>query len=72
MLVDGVDVRDYDIASYRHQLGVVPQEPYLSPGTVRDAIAYGRPGATDAEVEVRGPRRRCDRDDRQAARRLHA
>jgi ATP-binding cassette subfamily B protein len=31
---------------------VVPQEPYLSPGTVRDAIAYGRPGASDAEVEA--------------------
>ncbi len=32
--------------------GVVPQEAYLSPGTVRDAIAYGRPDATDAEVEA--------------------
>ncbi len=52
LLVDGVDVRDYDLAAYRHQLGVVPQEPYLFPGTVRDAIAYGRPDATDAEVEA--------------------
>jgi len=52
VLVDGVDVRDYDMASYRHQLGVVPQESYLFPGTVRDAIAYGRPDATDAEVEA--------------------
>jgi ATP-binding cassette subfamily B protein len=52
LLVDGVDVRDYDLASYRHQLGVVPQEPYLFAGTVRDAIAYGRPDATDAEVEA--------------------
>jgi len=50
--VDGVDVRDYDLAGYRHRLGVVPQEPYLFPGTVRDAIAYGRPEATDAEVEA--------------------
>jgi ATP-binding cassette, subfamily B, bacterial len=50
--VDGVDVRDYDLASYRHRLGVVPQEPYLFPGTVRDAIAYGRPEASDAEVEA--------------------
>ena len=31
---------------------VVPQEPYLFPGTVRDAIAYGRPDATDADVEA--------------------
>jgi ATP-binding cassette subfamily B protein len=52
MLIDGVDVRDFDLASYRRQLGVVPQEPYLFPGTLRDAIAYGRPDASDAEVEA--------------------
>jgi ATP-binding cassette subfamily B protein len=52
LLVDGTDIRDYDMAEYRHQLGVVPQESYLFPGTVRDAIAYGRPDATDAEVEA--------------------
>ena len=45
-------MRDFDLPSYRQQLGVVPQEPYLFPGTVRDAIAYGRPDATDAEVEA--------------------
>ncbi|CAL9468779.1 Multidrug efflux ATP-binding_permease protein [Streptomyces sp. enrichment culture] len=50
--VDGTDVRDLDITAYRHRLGVVPQEAYLFPGTVRDAIAYGRPDATDAEVEA--------------------
>jgi ATP-binding cassette subfamily B protein len=50
--VDGVDVRDYDLASYRRRLGVVPQEAHLFAGTVRDAIAYGRPEATDAEVEA--------------------
>ncbi|MDQ0387693.1 ATP-binding cassette subfamily B protein [Streptomyces sp. DSM 42143] len=50
--VDGRDLRDLDLTSYRHRLGVVPQEAYLFPGTVRDAIAYGRPGATDAEVEA--------------------
>ncbi|MEW2547270.1 ABC transporter ATP-binding protein [Streptomyces sp. NPDC047002] len=49
--VDGEDLRDLDLAGYRHRLGVVPQEAYLFPGTVRDAIAYGRPGASDAEVE---------------------
>ncbi len=52
VLVDGTDVRDYDLASYRHQLGVVPQESYLFAGTVRDSIAYARPGASDAEVEA--------------------
>jgi ATP-binding cassette subfamily B protein len=50
LTVDGVDVREYDLASYRGRLGVVPQEPYLFAGSVRDAIAYGRPQATDAEV----------------------
>ncbi|MGC0331839.1 ATP-binding cassette subfamily B protein [Streptomyces sp. SAI-170] len=50
--VDGADLRDLDLTSYRHRLGVVPQEAYLFPGTVRDAIAYGRPDATDAEVEA--------------------
>ncbi|MER6337498.1 ABC transporter ATP-binding protein [Streptomyces tendae] len=50
--VDGQDLRGLDLTSYRHRLGVVPQEAYLFPGTVRDAIAYGRPDATDAQVEA--------------------
>ena len=52
VLVDGTDVRDYDLVSYRQQLGVVPQESYLFAGTVRDSIAYARPDAGDAEVEA--------------------
>ncbi|WP_030415378.1 ABC transporter ATP-binding protein [Streptomyces sp. NRRL S-1448] len=50
--VDGTDLRELDLTGYRRRLGVVPQEPYLFAGTVRDAIAYGRPDATDAEVEA--------------------
>ncbi len=50
--VDGTDVRELDLDGYRHRLGYVPQEAFLFPGTVRDAIAYGRPEATDAEVEA--------------------
>ena len=50
--VDGTDLRALDLTSYRHRLGVVPQEAYLFQGTVRDAIAYGRPDATDADVEA--------------------
>ncbi|QEV18194.1 ABC transporter ATP-binding protein [Streptomyces alboniger] len=50
--VDGTDLRALDITAYRHRLGVVPQEAYLFAGTVRDAIAYGRPDATDAQVEA--------------------
>lgn len=49
---DGTDLRELDLTGYRHRLGVVPQEPYLFAGTVRDAIAYGRHEASDAEVEA--------------------
>jgi ATP-binding cassette subfamily B protein len=50
--VDGTDIRRFDMGAYRRRLGVVPQEPHLFIGTVRDNIAYGRPDATDAEVEA--------------------
>jgi ATP-binding cassette, subfamily B, bacterial len=50
VLVDGTDVRDFDLGSYRHRLGVVPQESYLFAGTIRDSIAYARPDASDAEI----------------------
>ncbi|WP_327118420.1 ABC transporter ATP-binding protein/permease [Streptomyces sp. NBC_01341] len=49
---DGTDLRRLDRTAYRHRLGVVPQEAYLFEGTVRDAIAYGLPDATDARVEA--------------------
>jgi ATP-binding cassette, subfamily B, bacterial len=52
VLVDGTDVRAFDLAEYRHRLGVVPQESYLFAGTIRDSIAYARPGASNAEVEA--------------------
>jgi len=51
VLVDGTDVRRFDLSAYRRRLGVVPQEAHLFAGTVRDNIAYGRPDASDAEVE---------------------
>ncbi|MEY9948880.1 ABC transporter transmembrane domain-containing protein [Kitasatospora sp. GAS1066B] len=50
--IDGTDVTRYRLADYRHRLGVVPQEAYLFAGTVRDAIAYGRPEASDEQVEA--------------------
>lgn len=52
VLVDGIDVRDLEIGAFRRQLGFVPQEAFLFTGTIRDNIAYGRPGASDAEVEA--------------------
>ncbi len=48
--IDGFDLRDVTIESLRRQLGVVPQEPFLFAGTVRDNIAFARPDATDDEV----------------------
>jgi len=50
--VDGIDLRDIDLGAYRRRLGVVPQEAFLFTGTIRDNIAYGRPDASDAEVEA--------------------
>jgi ATP-binding cassette subfamily B protein len=52
VLVDGMDLRTLDLGRYRRQLGVVPQEAFLFTGTVRDNIAYGRPDASDSEVEA--------------------
>jgi ATP-binding cassette subfamily B protein len=52
VLVDGVDVRSYDLTAFRHRLGVVPQEAYLFTGTVADAIAYARPDASGDEIEA--------------------
>ena len=50
--VDGHEVRHLDLPLFRHQLGYVPQEPFLFTGSIRDNIAYGRPAATDSEVET--------------------
>ncbi len=51
ILIDGKDIREFNLLSYRHQLGVVPQIPFLFTGTVTDNIRYARPEATDEEVE---------------------
>src|SRR5690349_13489220 len=48
--IDGHDLRDVTIDSLRTQLGVVPQEPFLFAGTMRDNIAFAKPDATDDEV----------------------
>ncbi|SFO58511.1 ATP-binding cassette, subfamily B [Saccharopolyspora antimicrobica] len=51
VLIDGVDVRHYDLAAFHRRLAVVPQEGHLFTGDVADNIAYARPGADPAEVE---------------------
>jgi len=48
--IDGTDIRVFDLQSYRSQLGLVPQSPFLFSGTIRDNIRYARPAATDAEI----------------------
>ncbi|HWQ22844.1 MAG TPA: ABC transporter ATP-binding protein [Gaiellaceae bacterium] len=49
--IDGHDLREVTQASLRSQLGIVPQEGFLFAGTVSENIAFGRPGATRAEIE---------------------
>ena len=51
LLLNGVDIRDFKLGSYRDLLAVVQQDVFLFDGSVRDNVAYGRPEATDAEVE---------------------
>ncbi len=51
ILVDGVDLREYDLRSYRRHVALVPQTVLLFSGTVRENIAYARPEASPEEVE---------------------
>jgi ABC-type multidrug transport system fused ATPase/permease subunit len=50
--VDGNDLRDLSSTCLRSQLGIVPQEGFLFSGTVRENIAFGRPDASDDEIEA--------------------
>ena len=52
VLIDGYDVRDVTLESLRAQIGIVLQDTTLFSGTIRDNIAYGRPDATQEEVEA--------------------
>ncbi len=48
--IDGHDIRNVTLNSLRSQLGVVPQEPFLFAGTIRDNISFSKPGSSDAEI----------------------
>ncbi|NUO56513.1 MAG: ABC transporter ATP-binding protein [Hamadaea sp.] len=50
ILIDGHDLRDVTVSSLRRQIGVVPQEPFLFAGTIRENIAFARPDASEAEI----------------------
>jgi ATP-binding cassette subfamily B protein len=50
LLIDGQDIRSFDLRDYHRRLGIVPQLPFLFSGTVADNIRYARPDASDEEV----------------------
>ncbi|MEW6124372.1 MAG: ABC transporter ATP-binding protein [Pseudomonadota bacterium] len=58
--IDGHDVRDVTLASLRRSIGIVQQDVFLFSGTIRENIAYGRLGASDAEVRSAAHRARLD------------
>jgi len=60
VLVDGRDVTMLRLREYRAHLGAVLQENFLFDGTIRDNIAYGRPGATEEDVRSAGRLAHCD------------
>jgi ATP-binding cassette subfamily B protein len=56
VLIDGADVRDVDIESLRRSIAVVDDDPFLFSASVHDNIAYGKPDATRADVELAAER----------------
>ena len=50
LLIDGLDIRTFDLAQYRRQLGIVSQVPFLFSGTVADNIRYAAPDVTDEDI----------------------
>ena len=50
--IDGLPIRELPLRAFRAQLGYVPQDPFLFSGTIRSNIAYGRPEASDLDVEI--------------------
>ncbi|MBN9438136.1 ABC transporter ATP-binding protein [Bosea sp. (in: a-proteobacteria)] len=58
--IDGIDIRQMTLASLRGQIGIVQQDVFLFAGTLRENIAYGRLGASEAEIEDAARRARLD------------
>ncbi len=59
ILIGGADATSLDTATLRARMAIVPQEVLLFGGTIRENIAYGRPGATDAEIRDAAQRANC-------------
>jgi ATP-binding cassette, subfamily B, bacterial len=58
--IDGIDIRDMTFTSLRREIGIVQQDVFLFGGTIRDNIAYGKLGASDAEIAEAARRARLD------------
>ena len=50
ILIDGIDIREVQLTSLRSQIGVVPQEPFLFAGSIRDNVGFSKPKVSDSEV----------------------
>lgn len=50
IMIDGTDVREFTLKSLRNNIGIVQQDVYLFSGSIKENIAYGKPGATDDEI----------------------
>lgn len=51
-MIDGVDIREYDLKSFRNYVSIVMQEPLLFNMSIRDNIKYGNDSATDLEIRL--------------------
>jgi ATP-binding cassette subfamily B protein len=59
LLLDGRDARELDLSTVRANMAIVPQEVLLFGGSIRDNIAYGKPGATEEEILIASRRANC-------------
>jgi ATP-binding cassette, subfamily B, bacterial len=59
LFIDGKEIEDYDLTSYRQNFAIVPQEVMLFGGTIRENILYGRPDATDEEIIEAAQKSNC-------------
>ena len=62
ILLDGIDIRRIKKSSLRAQIGIVQQDVFLFAGTIRENIAYGKPNASDAEIEAAARRAEIHED----------
>jgi len=51
ILLDGKDIREFNLNSYRQHISIIPQDSFLFSGTIRENLLYGNPNATDEEIE---------------------